>query len=102
MQTNKNSGAAKAHTKSSTKSELRFSLSVFVFKENEAFIAYCPSLDLSSSGETYNDALGNFYEALQLYIECSQEFGTLHDDLVKHGWTVSSSEVKPPSFLQLK
>lgn len=65
-----------------TQNEFRFSIEFFVFQENGDYIAYCPSLDLSSSGGTFNEAVGNFYEAFQLYVECCVESGTLVADLV--------------------
>ena len=59
--------------------EYRFSLEFFVFQENGVQIAYCPSLDISTSGKTFNEAVGNFYEMFQLYIECCVENNTLHE-----------------------
>lgn len=51
--------------------EYRLPIEFFVFKEGEVLIAYCPSLDLSSSGTTFNEAVANLREALGLFIECS-------------------------------
>lgn len=66
--------------------EYRFSIEFVIFRENDLFIAYCPSLDLSSSGESFNDAISNFYEMFQLYIESCVENKTLFADLAAHGW----------------
>ena len=71
--------------------DYRFSLEFFVFQENGLQIAYCPSLDISTSGTTFNEAVGNFYEMFQLYIECCVENNTLHDDLLAHGWKLQSA-----------
>lgn len=68
--------------------EYHLSVQFYVFKENENYIAYCPSLDLSTSGDTFNNAVSNSYEMLQLYIECCHENGTLSDDLKAHRWKV--------------
>ena len=70
----------------------------FIFQEDGLYISYCPSLDLSSSGETFNEAISNFYEMLQLYIECCIDSGTLHDDLVAHGWRLEREDIRPPKF----
>lgn len=83
------------------KAECRCSVCFFVFCENKRHIAYCPSLDLSTSGDTFNEAVGNFYEALQLYIECGVENNTLHDDLTAHGWTFKKEKITPPPFKKL-
>ena len=37
---------------SKTKGTLEISVSVYVFKENDVFIAYCPSLDISGYNTT--------------------------------------------------
>lgn len=81
-----------------TQNEFRFSIEFFVFQENGDYIAYCPSLDLSSSGGTFNEAVGNFYEAFQLYVECCVESGTLVADLVAHGWKARKKDIVPPVF----
>lgn len=78
--------------------EYRFQLVFYVFRENGLYIAYCPSLDISSSGKAFNDAIGNFYECFQLHIECCVENGTLHDDLLAHGWKFRKNGVVPPKF----
>lgn len=63
--------------------EYRFSIVFYVFQEAGHYIAYCPALDLSTSGKTYNESIANFYEMFQLHIECCIEFGTLQEDLAK-------------------
>ena len=66
--------------------EYRFRLEFYVFQEGGVYIAYCPSLDISTSGDTFNEAVGNFYERFQLHVECCVEYGTLLKDLTAHGW----------------
>jgi hypothetical protein len=81
--------------------DYRFSLEFFVFEENGRQIAYCPSLDISTSGATFNEAVSSFYEMLQLYIECCVENNTLHDDLIAHGWKLHKKQMQPPTFAVL-
>lgn len=81
--------------------EYRFSLEFFVFQENGVQIAYCPSLDISTSGTSFNEAVSNFYEMFQLYIECCVENNTLHDDLIAHGWKLQKKQMQPPTFAVL-
>lgn len=81
--------------------EYRFSLELYVFQENDSFIAYCPALDLSTSADSFNEAVSNFYESLQLYIECCLDNGTLQEDLAAHGWKLKKNTLVPPSFSSL-
>lgn len=81
--------------------EYHFSIEFYIFREGESYIAYCPSLDISTCAETYNDTISSFYEAFQLYIECCVESGTLHDDLAEHGWKFQKKNLTPPKFSAL-
>lgn len=85
----------------SEEKELNLSISIFIFSDKENIIAYCPSLDLSTSGKTEEEVETNFQEMLQLYIECEIENNTLHQDLLAHGWSVQKRTVKPPTFYTL-
>ncbi|MBR2195323.1 MAG: hypothetical protein IJ911_06870 [Salinivirgaceae bacterium] len=83
--------------------DYQFDISFFVFQEGDVQIAYCPSLDLSTSGTDYIDAVKNFYECFQLYIESCLEMGTLTADLKAHGWKVTKKSITPPTArMQLK
>ncbi len=64
----------------------RFTIQYYIFKADGIYIAYCPALDMTSSGEDMNDVVKQFYEHFQLYVECCIEDGTLMDDLKSHGW----------------
>jgi predicted RNase H-like HicB family nuclease len=77
-------------------------LSVLVFQEDKYFVAYCPSLNLSSYGNSIKDAKEAFDEAMQEYIEYGQENNTLHEDLIKNGWKVfENTKMQPPSQVEL-
>lgn len=81
----------------------RFNVDVYIFKEENHLTAYCPSLDLATTGTDFQDALKNFYECLQLHVDCCMEMGTFEEDLKEHGWRVSQKRLVPPSFhTQLK
>lgn len=81
--------------------DCRFALDFYVFLDEEAWVAYCPALDLSTCAATYNEAVGAFYEMFQLHIETCLETGTLHDDLLSHGWKVRKRDIVPPAFAVL-
>jgi predicted RNase H-like HicB family nuclease len=80
------------------KDKFRFDVDVYIFREEEHMTAYCPSLDLATTGTDFQDALKNFYECLQLHVECCLEMGTFEEDLKEHGWKVSEKKIVPPSF----
>ena len=91
----------KTSAKDNAATEYRFQLEFYIFQENEVYIAYCPSLDISTSGDTFNDAVSNFYEMFQLHIECCIESGTLYDDLLAHGWKLKKKAIQPPTLLSM-
>ncbi|MCD8210054.1 MAG: hypothetical protein LUC37_00765 [Prevotella sp.] len=76
----------------------RFSLDFYVFKERHVYIAYCPSLDISTSGKDFIDAVANFRERFRIHIDWCIQHGTLVDDLMEHGWKLKKSTITPPSF----
>jgi len=76
-------------------------LSVLVFQEGKYFVAYCPSLNLSSYGNSIKDAKKAFDEAMQDYIDYCMENNSLHEDLLKNGWKVVSDKIEPPSQVEL-
>lgn len=78
------------------KDEFRFNVDIYVFREGENYISYCPSLDICSSGKDYIDAVKNFYEAFELYADYWKEHGTLETDLKAHGWEVGEGMATPP------
>lgn len=67
-------------------------------------MAYCPSLNLSSYGDSIEDAKIGFDEIMQSYLEYFKENGSLHEDLIKMGWTLNSQnhkKVEPPATVDL-
>jgi len=49
------------------------SLKTVVWKEGPHFVAQCLNVDVSSFGDTKEEALANVREALELYFEDAQE-----------------------------
>jgi len=83
---------------------LELKLSVLVFQEGDYYVAFCPSLNLSSYGGSIDEAKEGFDEAMQIYLDACKEDGTLHKDLVKNGWVFSienNKKVEPPSMVEL-
>lgn len=40
-------------------------------KEDDAYVALCPELDVASQGETIESAMTNLREAVELFLECA-------------------------------
>jgi predicted RNase H-like HicB family nuclease len=83
-------------------------LTGFVFREGDAWVAYCQGLDLSSCGETEEAALAAVTEAINLWVWSCIERGTLEQALGEMGWVCQepSGEIAdcrlrklPPAFM---
>lgn len=79
----------------------KFNIEFYVFAEKGQYIAYCPALDLSTSGADFNEAISAFYECFQLYIESCVDGETLIDDLMAHGWRRTKTSLQAPRFSTL-
>lgn len=54
---------------------------MIVFKEDDTFVAYCPELDISSCGNTVEQAKDMLKTAVRLFLEEAEKMGTLNDIL---------------------
>ena len=81
----------KAHMNTSH-GEVKAILRILLYKENHAFIAYCPSLRLASSGYTIKEAKDEFYNVFSLYMDF---YGVDHEsllkDLISNGWEIDDN-----------
>lgn len=83
---------------------LHLQLSVLVFQQGDYYVSYCPSLELSSYGDTIEEAKAGFDDVMRVYIEECQKKGTLHADLMAHGWELNIDNDKnasPPQMVEL-
>lgn len=77
------------------------SVKVIVGKEDGHFVAYCPALNLSSYGDSEEEAREAFEEALEIFLEETHKKGTLEKLLLKLGWQLQQlpkASYKPPIF----
>ena len=79
----------------------RFTIQYYVYEQDGRYIAYCPALDMTLTGDDLNDVITQFYEHFQLYIECCIEDNTLLDDLKAHGWKLNGVTITQPTFNEL-
>ena len=73
-------------------------VSLFVFKEGDTYIAYCPSLDLSGYDYTDEGACADFEFMLTDYLSDQLQNGTLRSDLVSHGWKMGDTQANEPAL----
>lgn len=74
----------------------KFNLSVTFLKEGDQFVAYSPALDLSTCGETLEEARHRFAEAAALFIQELHRKGVTKKVLSDLGWQEKNSSFTPP------
>lgn len=82
-------------------STIHAKLEMYIFKEEETYIVYCPALDLSAYGESEEEAKKAFEKTFEIHFTYCINKKTLYEDLKQHGWTVKSKKqkkIKAPSF----
>ena len=71
-------------------------LELFFLKEGDVYVAYCPSLNLATQGDSMEEADKAFDEALQIFLEEVMESHTLDKVLQECGWKKVASRWMPP------
>ena len=76
-------------------------LTIYFMEEGDSIIAYSPALDLSTCGDTFEEAKANFEEALVLFFDECTKRGTLRDALESLGWHFDkpSRSLSPPKTI---
>jgi predicted RNase H-like HicB family nuclease len=64
---------------------------MIVFKEDDTFVAYCTELDVSSCGNTVEQAKDMLKTAVRLFLEEAEKMGTLDDILEESRYRKDSS-----------
>lgn len=72
---------------------------VQVFREGKMFVAHAPELDVSSAGETVEEAKAHLVEAVEAFIEEAHRMGTLADILEEAGYERTPEGWKAPDLL---
>ncbi len=75
------------------------SLPVTFLREGDQFVAYTPALDLSTSGDTFEQAKKRFSEIVEIFFEECLSMGTLDTVLSDLGWNKQNSEWNPPTVV---
>lgn len=80
---------------------IKVTLDLYLFLDEECYIAYSPALDLSGYGATESEAKESFSIALDEYISYGISKRTLVKDLRAHGWKIRSfkqRKMSAPTF----
>jgi len=57
----------------------KFEYTAVVWKEKAGFVSKCPELGVASCGDTFEEAVDNLKEAVELYLENAKELNLLKD-----------------------
>lgn len=79
-----------------SKTNIQFALPVSILREGDSYIAYTPALDLSTVGDSFEEAKKRFEEAVEVFFEEISEKGTLEDVLFDLGWQKHDKKFTPP------
>jgi predicted RNase H-like HicB family nuclease len=60
---------------------------VEIFKEGDVYVALSPELNVSSFGETIEEAKNSIKEAIEAFVEECEGMGTLEDVLEESGFS---------------
>ncbi len=63
-----------------------FHFDTLIWKEGDVYVSYCPQLDVSSCGDTVEEARRMLKEAVRLFVEEAEKMGTLKEILEEAGF----------------
>ena len=73
-----------------------------IWEEGTYFVAWAPELDVSSMGNTIDEARKNLREAVGLFVEEAGKIGTLNDILEESGYMRSPAGWRAPEILAIE
>lgn len=76
-------------------STVEVTIPVLLWKEDDLFVVQTPALELSTFGETEEEAMREFDDAVRLFFEVCTERRTLNDALLKLGWEIKDTKWDP-------
>ena len=59
---------------------------IYIFKQANTYIAYCPSIDLAASGNSIRNAEKSLQESVSIHLDYQIKNKVLLKDLKKHKW----------------
>jgi predicted RNase H-like HicB family nuclease len=75
-----------------------------LFREDNQIISYCPQFNVSSFGDTPEEARLSLREAVDLFLEECERMGTLKEVLEEAGYKFDTSTQiwRPPTLIESK
>ena len=70
-----------------------------VWQEGGVFVSYCPELDLSSCGDTLEEARANLRTAIRLFLEEAEKMGTLETIFQESGFQRTAQGWQAPRLV---
>jgi len=77
------------------------SFTVHIFKEGATYVAHAPKLDVSSCGDTDEQARKNIQDAVRGFLETSADMGSLDWVLEESGYSKKGDSWLAPEFVAL-
>ena len=74
---------------------------VHIFKEGDVYVAHVPELDVSSCGDTTEIVRKNIRDAVQGFLETSEQMGTLAAVLEESGYRLDDGQWLAPEFVAI-
>ncbi|MGA7879153.1 MAG: hypothetical protein WCA08_26065 [Desulfoferrobacter sp.] len=74
---------------------MQLSVSIEVFKEDDLYVALAPQLNVSSFGESIDDARSSLKEAIEAFLEECAEMGSLQQVLEESGFINTGDSWQP-------
>lgn len=74
---------------------MKLFLDIEIFMEGDVYVAVSPQLNVSSFGDTIDEAKASIREALSAFIEECQDMGTLEDVLEESGLLLTEDSWMP-------
>lgn len=81
------------------KMNLEVNLPVSVFREGEYYIAYTPSLDISTYAKSFDKVKERFEELVQIFLQELVESKKVDEVLSDLGWKKDKKEWVPPLLI---
>lgn len=81
------------------KTVLQFKLPLSILREGKKYIAYTPALDLSTSGDTFDQVRKRFEEVVDIFFEETLKKRTLEEVLTELGWQKIHTKWVPPIII---
>ncbi len=75
------------------------SFTIQIFREGRTYVAHNPELNVSSCGDTLDDAKSNLKDALVGFLKSAQKLGTLDEILKEAGYVRKNKEWVEPRLV---